>query len=174
MPAGRVFGRVLLGVSVAALALPSPGNAGKKTHVLAKASELVILEPVGSANTVCGSAGFSDITYVRILPDGSSTLFTSPPPGQVLVVTDLDWQLNSGTPGSRVTFRVFLVNVNNPSQSRRVAESTRLLGSNGSGGGTESFTTGFVVGPDATLCVDTIGGGTVEHHLIRGYLAKDI
>ncbi len=52
-----------------------------------------------------------DLDFRRINPDG--TAMPGPPwfrvpAGQVFVVTDVDWQYNSGSTGGIQTFRIFI------------------------------------------------------------------
>jgi len=92
------------------------------------------------------------------------------PSGEVLVITDIDWQY-AGSPGSSQTFRVFIKPLAGVGASRRVFESTITLDSEGHGGASEAMTAGFIVSSSVRLAVDTFpGGGQLQHALLRGYL----
>lgn len=145
------------------------------THLGQPASNSVTLEVLSVSGSIClsgPSLSFLDLAFQRNLPDGSSVYPFVIPSGDVLVVTDMDWQWNSGTPGTRQTLRLFLVNTTTPIVSNRVFESTVELNSFGGGGTSEAATAGFVVSPAATICVspDPVGG-VLNHLILRGYLA---
>jgi hypothetical protein len=92
------------------------------------------------------------------------------PNGEVLVITDVDWQY-AGSPGSSQTFRVFIKPLKDVGAGRRVFESTITLDREGRGGVSEAMTTGFIVSSNVRLAVDTTpGGGQLQHALLRGYL----
>ena len=70
------------------------------------------------------------------------------PTGQVFVVTDVDWQYNSGSTGGIQTFRIFIENLASEPhyrERRRVFESTITLNNEGRGGISEAMTSGFIV-----------------------------
>jgi len=131
----------------------------------------VILEAIGVANTGDPSR---DLDFFRILPDGTMTP-SGPagfrvPTGDVLVITDVDWQY-AGSSGSSQTFRVFIKPLKDGDPGRRVFESTITLNGEGHGGTSEAMTSGFVVSANVRLAVDTSpGGGKIQHVLLRGYL----
>ena len=131
------------------------------THMGQRPSEHVTLE-------VFGGAGGLD--FHRIKGDGSIDPVRPwrVPDGKVLVVTDVDWQYNSGAPGGRQTFRIFV-------QGRRVFESTIMLNDSGDGGISEGMTSGFVISSSpGRFSVDVSpGGGNINHIIIRGYLCRD-
>jgi len=133
----------------------------------------VLLEAIGVANTGDPSR---DLDFFRTLPDGAMTP-SGPagfrvPTGDVLVITDVDWQY-SGSPGSSQTFRVFIKPLNGDDDGRRVFESTITLDREGHGGISEAMTSGFVVSSNVRLAVDTSpGGGKIQHVLLRGYLVS--
>jgi hypothetical protein len=92
------------------------------------------------------------------------------PSGEVLVITDVDWQY-AGSAGTSQTFRVFIKPPKAPGPGRRVFESTITLDREGHGGASEAMTTGFIVASNIRLAVDTSpGGGKIQHVLLRGYL----
>lgn len=141
------------------------------THMGQPASHHVLLEAVGVASTGDPSR---DLDFFRVLPDGTTTP-SGPegfrvPNGDVLVITDIDWQY-AGSPGSSQTFRVFIKPLKDGDHGRRVFESTITLDREGHGGASEAMTTGFVVSSNVRLAVDTApGGGKIQHALLRGYL----
>jgi hypothetical protein len=134
----------------------------------------VTLEVVGVANT---GDPTKDLDFIRILPDGTSP--PSPPyfrvpSGELLVVTDVDWQYNLGTPGDIQTLRLFIENVAHPRVRRRVFESTVVLNGKGQGGTSESMTSGFAVSSRGRIVVDSFpGGGKISHVILRGYLTLE-
>jgi hypothetical protein len=106
--------------------------------------------------------------FVRINPDGTpEDEDFRPPAGKVLVVTDVDWQYNSGPPDSRQTFRIRI------NEDRTSFESTVMLNHQGDGGTSEAMTSGFVVASGSKLVVDVYpGGGVLNHVMVRGYLCR--
>lgn len=143
------------------------------THMGQPVSHHVLLEAIGVASTGDPSR---DLDFFRILPDGTMTPGGSAgfrvPTGDMLVVTDVDWQY-SGNPGNSQTFRVFIKPLKGDDPGRRVFESTITLNGEGHGGTSEAMTSGFVVSPNVRLAVDTYpGGGKIQHVLLRGYLVS--
>ena len=135
------------------------------THLGQKPKDHVVLEIVGTAE---------GLDFQRNLPDGTSSGIFRVPRGMVLVVTDVDWQYNAGTPGERQTLRLSIVNLADPTESRRVFESSVMLNNSGSGGISEAMTSGFVVSSAARLAVDEEpGGGVLNHAILRGYLSPE-
>jgi hypothetical protein len=145
------------------------------THLGQPPTQHVVLESIGVANT---GDPRQDLDFFRVLPDASLTP-SGPagfrvPPGQVLVVTDADWQYNLGSPGGLQTLRCFIQNLNDPTIARRVFESTVVLDKDGQGGASEDMTAGFMVAATARITVDTSpGGGKISHVLLRGYLVRE-
>jgi hypothetical protein len=131
----------------------------------------VALEAIGVDNT---GDPRTDLDFVRIFPDG--TVPPGPPwfrvpSGYLLIITDVDWQYNLGTPGGIQTFRIFIENIADPDISNRVFESTITLNGNGEGGISESMTSGFAVSSKGRMTVDCFpGGGVISHVILRGYL----
>jgi hypothetical protein len=116
----------------------------------------------------------SQSEFFRILPDGSTqpTSFKVPP-GQLLVVTDVDWEA-TGNPGEFFRLRLFTKNpkLDTSSSDRRpVFTSSIILNSKGKGGTSESMTTGFVVSSDTIIEYKWLGDGSVGAVTLRGYLA---
>jgi hypothetical protein len=138
------------------------GPPGCGTPTDPAASQFVMLEIIGVAEGT---------DFSRILPDATSADIFRVPEGMVFVVTDVDWQYNSGDPGERVTLRLFIERLDDPETYHRVFESTIILNSEGEGGISEAMTTGFAVSSEAKLALDVFGaGGNLEHTIVRGYL----
>jgi len=144
------------------------------------ASEHVTLEVVGG---VIGGCGPTNLDFVRVLPDGTSSDVFRVPATQVLVVTDVDWQYvhpnGAAAAGTIETLRLFIENLTNPSLSRRAFESTVTLSSVGQRGISERMTSGFIVSSAARICPDVFPGPLgppfgLQHLIVRGYLAPDI
>jgi len=134
------------------------------------ASQFVVLEVVGTA---------TGLDFSRTLPDGTSAAgYFRVPEGMVLVVTDVDWQYNSGEPGTRAVLRLLIEPLATDEREtprapgRRVFASTiTQLNPEGDGGRSEAMTTGFAVSSAGKLAVDVMGkGGKLNHLVIRGYL----
>jgi hypothetical protein len=144
------------------------------THLGQPPTHHVVLEAIDVADT---GDPRQDIDFFRIHPDASLTP-SGPtgfrvPSGQVLVITDADWQYNLGLPGGLQTFRCFIQSLSDPSLARRVFESTVVLDNDGQGGASEDMTAGFMVAATARITVDTFpGGGKISHVILRGYLAS--
>ena len=164
------FGFVLLVIVVCA------SSAAAQTHLARPASDLVTLEVAGGLIAGCGPA---KLDFIRVLPDGKSSGLFRVPAGQVLVVTDVDWQFAHPTAGGRFQIlRLFIENLADPAEKRRVFESTIALSSTGEGGASESMTSGFVVSSAAKLCADVFPGplgppSGLQHLIVRGYLTSE-
>jgi hypothetical protein len=135
------------------------------THMGQPPSNHVTLEAVGVKD---------GLDFIRITADGTRepSAFRVPA-GKVFVVTDVDWQYNSGAPQGRQTFRIFILNLAK-GESWRVFESTVILNGSGDGGISEAMTSGFVVSSKGRIHVDVSpGGGVINHIIIRGYLCRE-
>ncbi|NTW51637.1 MAG: hypothetical protein HGB22_03515 [Chlorobiaceae bacterium] len=149
------------------------------------ASQHVTLEVVGGLN---GGYGPSKLDFIRILSDGTSQsgpggLGWRVPAGQALVVTDVYWQYvhPQGAAGfdKIMVLRLFIENIANPMNSRRVFESTITLSSKGEGGTHEAMASGFAVSSKGRIGVDITPGpigppSGLQHLLIHGYLVADV
>lgn len=144
------------------------------THIGQSPKNHVTLEVIRVGNT---NDPKQDLYFLRINQDGTRTggpPWFRVPSGQVLVVTDVDWQYNLGTAGQIQTFRIFIENLSDPAISNRVFESVIVLNNQGQGGISESMTSGFVVSSAGRIVVDTYpGGGVISHVIIRGYLLAE-
>jgi hypothetical protein len=94
--------------TLAAFALLGSSTAAADTHLRQPASDSVTLEAVGTS-PVC-PLNFFALSFKRNMPDGNSVFPFVIPTHKVLVVTDMDWQWNSGTPGRRQILRLSVVN----------------------------------------------------------------
>ena len=145
------------------------------THIGQSPKNHVTLEVIRVGNT---SDPKQDLDFLRINQDGiraGGPPWFRVPSGQVLVVTDVDWQYNLGSAGQIQTFRIFIENLSDPAISNRVFESVIVLNNQGQGGISESMTSGFVVSSAGRIVVDTYpGGGVIFHVIIRGYLMAEV
>ena len=161
----RVTGTVLIGNSAAAPALVRDVNASSATHVGRKASEMVNLS--GLFNTS------GEIFFLRTLPDGNATSF-SIPAGKVFVITDVNWQITAGNPGTVSRLLLRIDNLANPAQIRDVFDSVLTLNSAGVNGSNENLRAGIVVSSAAKITAHlTIPSGALDHLFLIGYLAPD-
>jgi hypothetical protein len=77
-----------------------------------------------------------EIFFMRTLPDGTATSFTIPA-GKVLIITDVNWQITAGTPGT-VSLNLRIDNLANPAVIRNVYDSVVTLNSAGVNGSNEN------------------------------------
>jgi hypothetical protein len=160
-----VAGSVRINNTASAPALVRDVDRAASTHVGRKASEIVNLGGLFD--------GSGEIFFLRSLPDGTATAF-SIPAGKVFVVTDINWQMASGNPGTVVRLALNVKNVANPALLRKVFNATVTLNAGGVAGVNESLGSGFVVSSAAKITVDlTAPTGALEGLLLRGYLAPD-
>jgi len=161
----KVTGTILVGNTAAAPALVRDVNAASATHLGRKASEMVSLSGLFNAT--------GEIFFMRTLPDGTATSFTVPA-GKVLIITDVNWQIESGNPGtvSRLVLRI--ENLANPIFIRDVHKSVFTLNSAGVNGVNERLGAGIVVSSAAkiTALLTTPSGALGSLYLI-GYLAPE-
>ena len=129
----KVAGTVLLGNTAAAPALVRDVSASSATHLGRKASEMVSLSGLFNAN--------GEIFFMRTLPDGTATTFTIPA-GKVLIITDVNWQIDFGNPGTVVRLSLRIENLANPSLIRNVHNSVLTLNSAGVNGLNERMAAG--------------------------------
>jgi hypothetical protein len=107
-------------------------------------------------------------TFFRIYADGTGNSFKIPK-GKVLVVTDVDWNYNTGEHNQTQIFSIYLKmpkkNIRN-----KVFASTVLGDKFGSGGASVSMTTGFVVSKMDIIEPLLEFGGALNDIILRGYL----
>jgi hypothetical protein len=132
------------------------------THMGQPPSNHVTLHSFG------GPGGEDGLEFLRINADGTREPDAfRVPAGKVFVVTDVDWQYNSGAPQSRQIFRIF-------NRDNEVFESTVMLNDSGDGGISEAMTSGFVVSSAGRISVDVSpGGGVINFAILRGYLCRE-
>ena len=104
--------------------------------------------------------------------DGGSS-FTIPA-GKVLVITDVNWQVNAGNPGTVARLSLRIDNLANPGLIRDVFDSVITLNSGGVNGANENLKAGIVVSSAAKIAAHlTIPTGALNHLFLIGYLAPD-
>ena len=161
----KVSGTILVGNTAAAPALVRDVNAASATHLGRKASEMVSLS--GNFNAT------GEIFFMRTLPDGTSTPFTIPA-GKVLIITDVNWQIEAGNPGTVARLSLRIENLANPIFIRDVHKSVLTLNSAGVNGVNERLGAGIAVSSAAkiTALLTTPSGALGSLYLI-GYLAPE-
>ena len=160
-----VAGSVRVNNTASAPALVRDVDRAATTHVGRKASEIVNLSGLFDMS--------NKIFFLRTLPNGDATSF-SIPAGKVFVVTDVNWHMASGNPGTVVRLSLNVKNVANPSLFRKVFNAAVTLNTVGLAGVNESLGSGFVVSSAAKITVDlTAPTGALEGLMLRGYLAPD-
>ena len=161
----KVAGTVLIGNTAAAPALVRDVNAASATHLGRKASEMVSL----SGNfTPTG-----EIFFMRTLPDGTSTPFTVPA-GKVLIITDVNWQIEAGNPGTVARLLLRIENLANPIFFRNVHNSVLTLNSAGVNGSNERLGAGIAVSSAAKITATlTTPNGALGGLFLIGYLVPE-
>jgi hypothetical protein len=122
---------------------------------------------LGCYGTVQGDSSVTWIFY-RIFPDGTADGF-SIPKGKALVVTDVDWNYNTGEHNAMQTFSI-LMKVPKKEIRNVVFVSTAPGDTNGSGGASVSMTTGFVVSNMNNIEPNLESSGSINDIILRGYL----
>jgi hypothetical protein len=161
----KVSGTILVGNTAAAPALVRDVNAASATHLGRKASEIVSLS--GFFN----SSG--EIIFLRTLPNGTAAEFTIPA-GKVLVITDVNWQIEFGNPGTVARLSLRIENLANPIFIRNVHNSVLTLTSAGVKGVNDRFGAGIVVSSAAKITANlTTPSGALNSLFLIGYLAPE-
>ena len=161
----KVTGTILVGNTAAAPALVKDVNAASATHLGRKASEMVSLS--GNFNAT------GEIFFMRTLPDGTSTSFTIPA-GKVLILTDVNWQIEAGNPGTVVRLLLRIENLANPIFFRNVHNSVLTLTSAGVNSSNERLGTGIAVSSAAKItALLTAPSGALGGLYLIGYLAPE-
>jgi len=161
----KVSGTILVGNTAAAPALVRDVNAASATHLGRKASEMVSLS--GNFNAT------GEIFFMRTLPDGTSTPFTIPA-GKVLIITDVNWQIEAGNPGTVARLSLRIENLANPSFIRDVHKSVLTLNSAGVNGVNERLGAGIAVSSAAKITAHlTTPSGALGSLYLIGYLAPE-
>jgi len=161
----KVGGTILVGNTAAAPALVRDVNAASATHLGRKASEIVSLSGLFDAN--------GQIFFLRTLPDGTATSFTVPA-GKVFIITDVNWQIEAGNPGTVVRLLLRIENLANPSLIRNVHNSVLTLNSAGVNGANERLGTGIAISSAAKITAQlTAPSGALGALYVVGYLAPE-
>ena len=162
----KVAGTVLIGNTAAAPALVRDVNAASATHVGRKASEIVSLSGLLNAT--------GEIFFMRTLPDGTANASFTIPPGKVLIITDVNWQIDSGNPGTVARLSLRIENLANPIFIRNVHNSVLTLNSAGVNGLNERLGAGIAVSSAAKITAHlTTPSGALGSLYLIGYLAPD-
>lgn len=161
----KVAGTITVGNTASAPALVRDVNAASATHVGRKASELVSLNGLFNNN--------GEIFFLRTLPDGTSTSFTVPA-GKVFIITDVNWQMEFGNPGTVIRLLLRIENLANPSFIRNVHNSVLTLTSAGVNASNERLGTGIAVSSAAKITAQlTAPSGALSSLYLIGYLAPE-
>ena len=161
----KVAGTITVGNTAAAPALVKDVNAALATHLGRKASEMVSLSGNFTAT--------GEIFFMRTLPDGTSTTFTVPA-GKVFIITDVNWQIESGNPGTVARLLLRIENLANPALIRNVHNSVFTLNSAGVNGVNERLGAGIVVSSAAKITAQlTAPSGALGALYLIGYLAPE-
>ena len=160
-----VAGSVRIHNTASAPSLVRDVDRAASTHVGRKASEIINISGLFDAS--------GKIFFLRTLANGDATSF-SIPAGKVFIVTDVNWHMDSGNPGTVVRLTLNLENVANPSLIRKVYNAVVTLNAGGTAGINESLGSGFVVSPAAKITADlTAPTGALNGLFLRGYFALD-
>src|SRR4026208_1878286 len=161
----KVAGTILVGNTAAAPALVRDVNAASATHLGRKASEIVSLSGNFTAT--------GEIFFMRTMPDGTSTPFTVPA-GKVLIITDVNWQIEAGNPGTVCRLLLRIENLANPIFIRNVHNSVLTLNSAGVSGVNERFGAGIAVSSAAKITATlTTPNGALGGLFLIGYLVPE-
>jgi hypothetical protein len=162
----KVSGTVLLGNTAAAPALVRDVNAASATHLGRKASEIVSLSGLFDAN--------GTIFFMRTMPDGTVNSQFTIPAGKVLIITDVNWQIDAGNPGTVARLLLRIENLANPIFFRNVHNSVLTLNSAGVNGVNENLRAGIAVSSAAKITAHlTIPTGALSSLYLIGYLAPE-
>ena len=162
----KVAGTILVGNTAAAPALVRDVNAASATHVGRKASEIVNLSGLFNAN--------GEIFFMRTLPDGTANPSFTIPAGKVLIITDINWQMDSGNPGTVVRLLLRIENLANPIFIRNVHNSVLTLNGAGVNGVNEHLGAGIAISSAAKITAHlTAPSGALGGLFLIGYLAPE-
>ena len=140
-------------------------DAAGATHLGRKASEIV------SLSGLFNSSG--EIFFLRSLPNGDATTFTVPP-GKVLVITDVHWQITAGNPGTVARLSLSTENLANPVFTRLVYNSVLTLNSGGVNNSNDRLTACILVSSAAKIKANlTIPTGALDTLFLIGYLVPE-
>src|SRR5215203_4882470 len=161
----KVSGTILVGNTATSPALVRDVNAASATHLGRKASEIVSLS--GFFNST------GEIIFLRTLPNGTAAEFTIPA-GKVLIITDVNWQVEAGNPGTVARLSLRIENLANPIFIRSVHNSVLTHNSAGINGVNERLGAGIVVSSAAKITAQlTTPSGAFNSLFLIGYLAPE-
>jgi hypothetical protein len=124
---------------------------------------------LGCFGTVHGDSS-TTWAFFRIFPNGTAYDFTIPK-GQFLVVTDVDWNYNTGEPNKLQTFSILMKMPKK--EIRNVIFTSTIFGDmNGAGGSSVSMTTGLVISDMRSLEPHLESRGALNEIILRGYLIE--
>lgn len=169
-------------LALALLAAPRAAHAGK-SHLLQKPERHVVLTNISLPGVdQCGGIWVNQ-GLGEIRPDGTvaSQEFVVPP-GQVLVVTDVDWRTHE-LPASFVQGRMHAFAICLGPNNTTVFQTGTLIDADlataGVWLGSASLTAGFQVGPGVAICPRSFSNtssafitNSVLEVILRGYLVK--
>ena len=162
----KVAGTILVGNTAAAPALVRDVNAASATHLGRKASEIVSLSGLFNAT--------GEIFFMRTLPDGTASASFTIPAGKVLIITDVNWQIEAGNPGTVARLSLRIENLANPIFIRDVHKSVLTLNSAGVNAVNERLSAGIAVSSAAKITAQlTIPTGALAGLYLMGYLAPE-
>ena len=162
----KVAGTVLIGNTAATPVLIRDVNASSATHLGRKVSEIVSLSGLFNAT--------GEIFFMRTLPDGTVHPQWTIPAGKVLIITDVNWQIDSGNPGTSVKLLLRIENLANPIFIRNVHNSVMTLNSAGANGVNERLGAGIAVSSAAKITAHlTAPSGALGGLFLIGYLAPE-
>ena len=162
----KVAGTILVGNTAAAPALVRDVNAASATHLGRKASEIVNLSGLFNAN--------GEIFFMRTLPDGTANSSFTIPADKVLIITDINWQIESGNPGTVARLSLRIENLANPIFIRNVHNSVLTLNSAGVNGLNERMAAGIVISSAAKITANlNAPSGALGGLFLIGYLAPE-
>jgi hypothetical protein len=96
------------------------------------------------------------------------------PVGQVLVVTDVDWEYRTGPAGQIQILKIDIQNIASGGQSLPVFYSAITIDNIGHGATTEAMTSGFIVSSETRILFSNWpGGGLLQDLILRGYLCPE-
>ena len=162
----KVSGTILVGNTATSPALVRDVNAASATHLGRKASEIVSLSGLFNAN--------GEIFFMRTMPDGTVSSQFTIPAGKVLIITDVNWQIEAGNPGTVARLSLRIENLANPIFFRNVHNSVLTLNSAGINALNERLSAGIAVSSAAKITANlTAPSGALGGLFLIGYLAPE-
>jgi hypothetical protein len=143
------------------------GTVQAATLAPTKPSQLVhLLASPNITGTICGG----DPAFgMRVMTDGLLAPF-SIPPGQVFVMTGIEWESYAGTAGTTAQVEIY---IESPGYcSREYASSAAINDPNGTASASLTFPSGIVV-KSGTVPFVLMSNGTLYWAKVSGFLTKD-